>query len=64
MNNYTEQYQFRMINSEGKEILYTCKSDIETWYELIREFDFFLQANSFIFKNNTIFDRVEGQYEW
>jgi len=64
MNNYTEQYQFRMINSEGKEVLYTCKPDIETWHELVREFDFFLQANTFIFKNNTIFDRVEGQYEW
>ena len=64
MNNYTEQYQFRMINSEGKEVLYTCKPDIKTWHDLIREFDFFLQANTFIFKDKTIFDRVEGQYEW
>lgn len=64
MNEYTIQYQFRSIDSEGKEILYTCKPGLEGWYDLIREFDFFLQANSFIFKENTVFDRVEGEYDW
>lgn len=64
MNTYTTQYQFRSIDSDGKEILYTCKPNTESWMELVREFDFFLQANSFVFHENTIFDRVEGEYDW
>ena len=64
MKNYTTQYQFRSIDSEGKEILYTCKPNIDSWHDLVREFDFFLQANSFIFHENTKFDRVEGEYDW
>jgi hypothetical protein len=60
----TNQYQFRMIDSEGKEILHTCAPNTDTWMELVREFEFFLRANSYSFKEGTVFDRVEGEYDW
>ena len=60
----TDQYQFRFIDSEGKEILYTCKPNTESWMELVREFDMFLSGCGFIFEEETIFDRVKGEYDW